>query len=56
MPTYAFRCDHCGNRFEAEGKMRQPPPPPDCPRCGKQTRRDYTRRPPATHTETGRKP
>ena len=32
MPTYDYRCVHCGIPFEASHAMSEPAP--DCPSCG----------------------
>jgi len=37
LPLYEFECKACGHRFERIQKFSASPP--DCPECGKKTRR-----------------
>ena len=38
MPTYDYRCPHCGHEFEAFQAITAPPNA-DCPVCGKPAKR-----------------
>lgn len=38
MPTYDYRCDHCGHRFTAVQRFGDDPVEV-CPNCGKRPRR-----------------
>ncbi|MBO4731271.1 MAG: FmdB family transcriptional regulator [Spirochaetaceae bacterium] len=38
MPTYDYKCDSCGNTFEAFQKMSDPVLK-ECPKCGKPVHR-----------------
>jgi putative FmdB family regulatory protein len=38
MPTYEYRCEHCGSEFERFGRMSDPPVE-TCPSCGKEAAR-----------------
>ena len=35
MPIYEYRCEECGERFEAWLRSWQSPEPEKCPACGK---------------------
>jgi putative FmdB family regulatory protein len=37
LPLYEYQCETCGHRFERIQKLSADPP--DCPECGKKTRR-----------------
>jgi putative FmdB family regulatory protein len=37
LPLYEYECNACGHRFERIQKLSASPP--DCPECGKRTRR-----------------
>lgn len=38
MPTYGYRCDHCGTEFEQFQRITEPPLT-ECPQCGGSVRR-----------------
>jgi len=38
VPTYEYKCDACGHRFERQQKMSDPPVN-KCPECGQPVRR-----------------
>lgn len=38
MPTYEYRCSHCGTDFEKFGRMSDPPVEA-CPSCGREAER-----------------
>ncbi len=33
MPIYEYKCEQCGERFEAWLRSMDSPPPSDCPAC-----------------------
>jgi putative FmdB family regulatory protein len=41
MPTYEYKCDHCGQQFERQQAMSDPPVKV-CPECGKGVRRVFS--------------
>jgi putative FmdB family regulatory protein len=43
MPIYEYKCQHCGEKFEAQRKMTDGDSELKCPKCGqKQPRRVFS--------------
>lgn len=46
MPTYGYLCEDCDHHFETKKPMAQAGLPAQCPKCGQDSKRTYTYRPP----------
>lgn len=44
MPTYQYKCEICGNKFEVRRKMSESDKELKCPRCGAEQRRKISSR------------